>query len=99
MSLIVQKYGGTSVGDAERIKNVARRVCESRARGHQVVVVVSAMGGVTDSLIRLARQIMDAPADREMGVLLATGEQTTTAVTARVIQGIGEAAVVLKGSP
>src|SRR5437868_3205518 len=54
MSLIVQKYGGTSVGDAERIKNVARRVCESRARGHQVVVVVSAMGGVTDSLIRLA---------------------------------------------
>src|SRR5438552_8417242 len=98
MSLIVQKYGGTSVGDAERIKNVARRVCESRARGHQVVVVVSAMGGVTDGLIKLAKQIMDAPPEREMDVLLATGEQTTTALTAMALQAIGIPAVSLTGA-
>ena len=58
MALIVQKYGGTSVGNAERIKNVARRVAESRAQGDQIVVVVSAMSGVTDSLIKLAKEIM-----------------------------------------
>src|SRR5258706_987638 len=98
MSLIVQKYGGTSVGDAERIKNVARRVGDSRARGNQIVVVVSAMGGVTDSLIRLARQIMDAPPEREMDMLLATGEQTTTALTAMALQAIGVPAVSLTGA-
>jgi aspartate kinase len=98
MSLIVQKYGGTSVGDAERIKNVARRVSESRARGHQIVVVVSAMGGVTDNLIKLARQIMDAPPEREMDVLLATGEQTTIALTAMALQAIGVPAVSLTGA-
>src|SRR3990172_7035026 len=98
MSLIVQKYGGTSVGDAERIKNVARRVGESRARGHQIVVVVSAMGGVTDGLIRLAKQIMDAPPEREMDVLLAAGEQTTTALTAMALQAIGVPAVSLTGA-
>ena len=98
MALIVQKYGGTSVGDAERIKNVARRVGESRARGNQIVVVVSAMGGVTDGLIRLAKQIMDAPPEREMDVLLATGEQTTTALTAMALQAIGVPAVSLTGA-
>jgi aspartate kinase len=98
MSLIVQKYGGTSVGDAERIKNVARRVAASRAQGHQIVVVVSAMGGVTDGLIRLAKQIMDAPPEREMDVLLATGEQTTTALTAMALQAIGIPAVSLTGA-
>jgi len=98
MSLIVQKYGGTSVGDAERIKNVAKRVAASRAQGHQIVVVVSAMGGVTDGLIRLAKQIMDAPPEREMDVLLATGEQTTTALTAMALQAIGIPAVSLTGA-
>ena len=98
MSLIVQKYGGTSVGDAERIKNVARRVEASRARGDQIVVVVSAMGGVTDGLIRLAKQIMAAPPEREMDVLLATGEQTTTALTAMALQAIGVPAVSLTGA-
>src|SRR4026208_466697 len=98
MSLIVQKYGGTSVGDAERIKNVARRVGESRSRGDQIVVVVSAMGGVTDGLIRLAKQIMPEPPEREMDVLLATGEQTTTALTAMALQAIGVPAVSLTGA-
>jgi aspartate kinase len=98
MALIVQKYGGTSVGDAERIKNVARRVGESRARGNRIVVVVSAMGGVTDGLIRLAGQITEAPSEREMDVLLATGEQTTTALTAMALQAIGIPAVSLTGA-
>ncbi|HVH27557.1 MAG TPA: aspartate kinase [Vicinamibacterales bacterium] len=98
MALIVQKYGGTSVADAERIKNVARRVSASRARGDQIVVVVSAMGGVTDGLIRLAKQIMDDPPEREMDVLLATGEQTTTALTAMALHAIGVPAVSLTGA-
>src|SRR5580704_7318898 len=98
MALIVQKYGGTSVGDAERIKNVARRVGESRARGNRIVVVVSAMSGVTDTLIGLARQIMEAPPEREMDVLLATGEQTTTALTAMALQATGIPAVSLTGA-
>jgi aspartate kinase len=98
MALIVQKYGGTSVGDAERIKNVAQRVGASRARGDQIVVVVSAMGGVTDGLISLAKQIMDDPPEREMDVLLATGEQTTTALTAMALHAIGVPAVSLTGA-
>jgi aspartate kinase len=98
MALIVQKYGGTSVGDADRIKNVARRVSASRARGDQIVVVVSAMGGVTDGLIKLAKQIMEAPPEREMDVLLATGEQTTTALTAMALHAIGVPAVSLTGA-
>lgn len=98
MSLIVQKYGGTSVADAERIKNVARRVAESRADGNRIVVVVSAMGGVTDGLIRLAKQIVDAPPERELDMLLATGEQTTTALTAMALHAIGVPAVSLTGA-
>jgi aspartate kinase len=98
MSLIVQKYGGTSVGDAERIKNVARRVAASRANGDQIVVVVSAMSGVTDSLIALARKITPSPPEREMDVLLATGEQTTIALTAMALNAIGVDAVSLTGA-
>jgi aspartate kinase len=98
MALIVQKYGGTSVADADRIKHVARRVADSRGHGNQVVVVVSAMGGVTDGLIRLARQIMDAPPERELDMLLATGEQTTTALTAMALHAIGIPAVSLTGA-
>jgi aspartate kinase len=98
MTLVVQKYGGTSVGNAERIKNVAARVAGSRAKGDQIVVVVSAMGGVTDGLIGLAKQIMPAPPEREMDVLLATGEQTTIALTAMALHAIGVPAVSLTGA-
>ncbi len=80
MALIVQKYGGTSVGNPERILNVARRVIETQSQGNQVVVVVSAMSGVTDNLIKLARDVSPNPSEREMDVLLATGEQTTIAL-------------------
>ena len=98
MSLIVQKYGGTSVADADRIRNVAQRVAAGRARGDHLVVVVSAMSGVTDGLIGLAKQIMPLPPDREMDVLLATGEQTTIALTAMALHAIGVPAVSLTGS-
>src|SRR5262245_8797790 len=88
MALIVQKYGGTSVGNPDRIKNVAARVAKYRAKGDQVVVVVSAMSGVTDGLIKLARELMPLPSEREMDVLLATGEQTTIALTAIAMHAI-----------
>jgi aspartate kinase len=98
MSLIVQKYGGTSVGNPDRILNVARRVIATQEAGHGVVVVVSAMSGVTDGLIKLARQISENPDEREMDVLLSTGEQTTSALTAMAIRGLGRKAVSLTGS-
>lgn len=98
MSLIVQKYGGTSVANPERIKNVARRAIETQEAGNQVVVVVSAMSGVTDGLIKLAREVSSAPAEREMDVLLATGEQTTIALTAMAVNAMGKKAVSLTGA-
>ncbi len=98
MALIVQKYGGTSVGNPERIKNVASRVAEWRARGDQVVVVVSAMSGVTDGLIKLAKEISSEPAEREMDMLLSTGEQTTIALTAMALKQIGVPAASLTGA-
>ena len=97
MSLIVQKYGGTSVGTPERILEVARRILRTHQEGHQVVAVLSAMSGVTDSLIKLARQVSPHPAEREMDVLLATGEQTTIALTAMAINGLGGRAISLTG--
>src|SRR6266542_6313905 len=96
--LIVQKYGGTSVANTDRIKNVAARVAAYRARGEQIVVVVSAMSGVTDNLIKLAREIMALPSEREMDVLLATGEQTTIALTAMALHALGLQAVSLTGA-
>jgi aspartate kinase len=100
MALIVQKYGGTSVGNPERIRNCARRILETQRAGHQVVAVVSAMSGVTDNLIKLAREVSQAqePAEREMDVLLATGEQTTIALTAMAINDLGGKAVSLTGA-
>jgi aspartate kinase len=98
MALVVQKYGGTSVGNADRIKNVAARVAQYRAKGDQIVVVVSAMSGVTDGLLNLAKQIMPAPPDRELDMLLATGEQTTIALTAMALHAIGVPAVSLTGA-
>src|SRR5207244_9992507 len=88
MALIVQKYGGTSVANADRIKNVAARVAKYRAQGDQVVVVVSAMSGVTDNLIKLALDIMPLPSEREMDMLLATGEQTTIALTTMALHAL-----------
>jgi aspartate kinase len=96
--LIVQKYGGTSVGNTERIRNVAARVAKYRAAGHQIVVVVSAMSGVTDNLIKLAKEIMPLPSEREMDVLLATGEQTTIALAAMALHALGVKAVSLTGA-
>ena len=98
MALIVQKYGGTSVGDTARIKNVAQRVAKYRAAGDRVVVVVSAMSGVTDNLIKLAKEIMPLPNEREMDVLLATGEQTTIALTAIALHSLGVPAASLTGA-
>ena len=98
MALIVQKYGGTSVGDPSRIKNVARRVLETQQAGNKVVVVVSAMSGVTDSLIKLSREVCESPSEREMDVLLSTGEQTTIALLAMALQGLGAKAVSLTGA-
>jgi len=98
MSLIVQKYGGTSLGTPDRILEVARRILRTQEAGNEVVAVVSAMSGVTDSLIKLARQVAPHPTEREMDVLLATGEQTTIALTAMAINGLGGRAVSLTGS-
>lgn len=98
MALIVQKYGGTSVGTPEKIRNVARRILASKMEGNQVVAVVSAMSGVTDNLIKLSREVSERPTEREMDVLLATGEQTTIALTAMAINAQGGRAVSLTGA-
>src|SRR6476660_5655478 len=98
MALIVQKYGGTSVGNTDRIKNVARRVAEYRAKGDQIVVVVSAMSGVTDNLIKMAKEISPLPNEREMDVLLSTGEQTTIALTAIALHALDNSAISLTGA-
>ncbi len=98
MSLIVQKYGGTSVGNPERIKNVARRIAEARKRGDNIVVIVSAMSGVTDNLIKLAKEIMPLPNEREMDVLLATGEQQTIALAAIALHALNVPAISLTGA-
>jgi aspartate kinase len=98
MALIVQKYGGTSVGSTDRIKNVAQRVAKYQARGDKVVVVVSAMSGVTDGLIKLAKDIAPLPSEREMDMLLATGEQQTIALTAIALQTLGVPAVSMTGA-
>jgi aspartate kinase len=89
MALIVQKYGGTSVADPERIRNVARRVARYKAMGHQVVVVVSAMSGETNRLIGLAKQIMADPEPRELDVMISTGEQVTIGMTALALMELG----------
>jgi aspartate kinase len=88
MALIVQKYGGSSVADAEKIKNVARRVAQ-HASGHQLVVVVSAMGKTTDGLLTLVHQVNPSPDPREMDMLLATGEQVTIALLAVALHALG----------
>ncbi len=89
MALIVQKYGGTSVANPERIRNVARRVARYKAMGHQIVVVVSAMSGETNRLIALAKEIMPEPDTRELDVIISTGEQVTIGLTALALMELG----------
>src|SRR4030043_407429 len=98
MALIVQKYGGSSVADAEKIKNVARRIVETRGEGNEVVVVVSAMGDTTDELIQLARQINPKPEERELDVLLSTGEIVSSTILAMALHERGYKAVSLSGA-
>jgi len=98
MAFLVQKYGGTSVGNPERISAVAARVAEHVRAGDKIVVVVSAMSGVTDNLIKLARAVTPEPDTREMDMLLATGEQQTIALTAMALHGLGVKAVSLTGA-
>jgi aspartate kinase len=98
MALIVQKYGGSSVADAERIKNVARRVAKAKDEGNQVVVVVSAMGDTTDDLIKLAYQISEQPSDREFDILLSTGEIVSSTLLAMALGNLGYEAVSLSGA-
>lgn len=97
MGLIVQKYGGTSVGNIDKIRNVANRVIQTYKNGNAVVVVLSAMSGVTDDLIALARQVTDNPDRRELDVLLATGEQTTASLLAMMLKSMDYPAVSLMG--
>ena len=98
MALIVQKYGGTSVTDAERIKNVARRIAQARDKGDRVVVVVSAMGDTTDELIELAYQLSKHPDRRELDVLLSTGEIVSSTLLTMALHDMGYQAISLSGA-
>ena len=97
MGLIVQKFGGTSVADLDRIRNVAKRVAQTYDQGNDVVVILSAMAGATDDLIRMAHQVTDAPDKRELDVLLATGEQTTAALLAMTLRAMNYSAESILG--
>ena len=97
MSLIVQKFGGTSVADIERIRNVAYRVAKTFDQENAVVVILSAMAGITDNLIDMANQAAESPDNRELDVLLATGEQTTSALLAMMLKSMGYPAQSLLG--
>jgi len=98
MALIVQKYGGSSVGSVERIQAVAKRVCETAKAGNSLVVVVSAMGKTTDGLVKLASEISPYPSKREMDMLLSTGEQVSIALLSMALQEIGQSAISLTGA-
>lgn len=97
MGIIVQKYGGTSVADIDHIRNVAKRIIKTYDQGDNVVVIISAMAGVTDELIDMAMQITDSPEKRELDVLLATGEQTTAALLAMTLKAMDYPAMSLLG--
>src|SRR5213596_1155445 len=98
MRLIVQKYGGTSVATSERIRNVARRLVETQREGCRVVAVISAMAGVTDELIKLAREISPHPTERELDILLATGAHAAVALTVMAVNALGGRAISLTGA-
>ena len=97
-NIIVQKYGGTSVADVERIQNVAKKVAATRKKGHDVVVVVSALGDTTDELISLAAKITDQPPERELDMLISTGEQVSCALLAMAIHKLGLDAISFTGA-
>ena len=98
MGIIVQKFGGSSVADATKIKNVAKRIALTREGGHAVVVAVSAMGDTTDNLIRLAHEISIDPPERELDMLLSTGEQVSIALLAMAVSELGHQAISLTGT-
>ena len=97
MSVIVQKYGGSSVSDVSNIANVAERICKSKDKGFNIVVVVSAMGNSTDQLVELARSITDSPDPRELDALLATGEVVSCSLLAITLKHLGYDTVSLTG--
>ena len=97
MGLIVQKFGGTSVADIDRIRNVAKRVAKTYDQGNDVVVILSAMEGTTDNLIEMANKVTPAPNKRELDVLLSTGEQTTAALLSIMLQSMKYPALSLLG--
>ena len=98
MPIIVQKFGGTSVADSQKILAAARKAIRAQKEGNQVVMVVSAMGKNTDVLVDLARQITDEPPAREMDMLLSTGEQVSVALMAMAIHSLGHQAISLTGA-
>jgi aspartate kinase len=97
MGIIVQKYGGSSLADAEKVKNVARRIVARKEQGNDMVVIVSAMGKTTDQLIELAHEITDDPEDREMDILMSTGETVSSTVMVMALHGMGYDAISLSG--
>src|SRR5262245_28767319 len=99
LGLVVQKFGGTSVANAQRIMAAARRAIRAKQAGNQVVVVVSARGDTTDELIDLAREITETPPAREMDMLLSTGEQISIALMAMAHQALGEPAITFTAAP
>src|SRR5213596_3490995 len=98
MRLVVQKYGGTSVGTPKRIGKVARRLLETQREGCQVVAVISAMAGVTDNLLKLAHEVSPHPTKRELDILLSTGEHAAAALTAMAVNALGGTAISLTGA-
>ncbi|HCL55758.1 MAG TPA: aspartate kinase [Spirochaetia bacterium] len=98
MSIIVQKYGGTSVGSPDRIKNVAKRVIAYKEKGHEMVVTVSAMSGETDRLLGLAKQMSDEPDERELDMMVSTGEQVSIALLAMALKSMGHEAISMNSS-
>ena len=98
MRLVVQKYGGTSIGTPERIRNVAQRIVDTQRQGSRVVAVVSAMAGVTDELIELANAVTPQPSRRELDVLLSTGERAAAALTVMAVRALGGTAISLTGA-
>jgi aspartate kinase len=97
LGVIVQKYGGTSVGSIDRIRNVAKKIAKTYEQGHKVAVVVSAMGGTTDQLVSMAHEITEKPDKRELDVLLSTGEQITIALLTMCLHSMGYKAKSLLG--